>query len=92
MPYVDVFVSVTEAKSRLLDLVRRLKDRDEVVAITREGVPSVVMLGMERYEGLLETLEILCDQKAMRSIRRSLRQAEAGRWLEDREVLDPSET
>lgn len=90
MAHVDEYISVTEAKSRLLDLVRRLREGDEVVAITREGVPSAVLLGMERYESLLETIEVLCDQKAMRSIRRSLRQAEAGQWLDARAVFDRS--
>jgi PHD/YefM family antitoxin component YafN of YafNO toxin-antitoxin module len=42
MPHVDQFVSVTEAKNKLLDLIRRLNTRPEVVAITRDGVPAAV--------------------------------------------------
>jgi len=81
MPHVDQIVSVTEAKNRLLDLIRNLKSRPEVVAITRDGVPAAVLLSMGQFEGLMETIEILSDPVAMRSIRKSLRQAQAGKWI-----------
>jgi antitoxin YefM len=81
MPHVDRFVSVTEAKNRLLDLIRGLKSRQEIVAITRDGVPAAVLLSIDQFEGLMETIEVLSDQQAMRSLRRSLKQAEAGQWV-----------
>lgn len=81
MPHVDQIVSVTEAKNRLLDLIRNLKSNPEVVAITRDGVPAAVLLSMGKFEGLMETIEILSDPAAMRSIRKSLRQAQAGKWI-----------
>jgi antitoxin YefM len=81
MPQVDEFVSVSEAKNKLLDLIRRLRQRQEIVAITRDGVPSVVLLGMDQFEGLMETIEILSDQKAMCALRRSLKQAAQGKWV-----------
>ena len=81
MPHVDQFVSVTEAKSKLPDLICRLKTRPEVVAITRDGVPAAVLLSMDQFEGLMETLEILSDPKTMRSLRRLVKQAQAGKWL-----------
>ncbi len=87
MTQVDHYVPVTEAKSRLLNLIRGLADRDEVLAITRGGVPAAVLLSPDRYEGLLETIEILSDPRAMRSLRRSLRQAHKGQWLTDRQVF-----
>ena len=81
MPHVDQFVSVTEAKSKLPDLICRLKTRPEVVAITRDGVPAAVLLSMDQFEGLMETLEILSDPKTMRSLRRSMKRARTGKWV-----------
>ena len=81
MPQVDQYVSITEAKNRLLDIIRRLKTRHEVLAITHNGVPAAVLLSMDQYDGLVETIELLADQKAMRSLKRSLKQGQAGRWL-----------
>ncbi|MBI3376536.1 MAG: type II toxin-antitoxin system Phd/YefM family antitoxin [Betaproteobacteria bacterium] len=83
MPDVDQFISVTDAKNRFLDIIRTLKQRQEVVAITRDGVPAAVLLSMEQFEGLLDTIEILGDPKTLQSVRRSLKQAKQGRWVSD---------
>ena len=81
MANVDQYLSVTQAKAQLLDLVRQLPKRQETVAITRDGVPSAVLLSMEHFEGLMETLEILSDQKTMRRLRRSMKEAQAHQWV-----------
>jgi antitoxin YefM len=87
MKEVDRFMSITEAKTRLLDLVRHLKEKDDIVAITKNGVPAAVLLSPERFEGLLETIDILSDEKAVKSLRRSLREARAGRWIRHEELF-----
>ena len=87
MPHVDRFVSVTEAKNKLLDLIRGLKSRQEIVAITRDGVPSAVLLSMDQFEGFMETIEILSDQKTMRALRRAMKQAKAGKWVSHEAVF-----
>jgi antitoxin YefM len=87
MPQIDEFVSVSEAKNKLLNLIRRMKHKQEIVAITRDGVPSAVLLSMDQFEGLMETIEILSDQKSMRAIRRSLKQADKGQWVRQDEVF-----
>jgi antitoxin YefM len=87
MPHVDRYVSVTEAKNKLLDLIRNLKARQEIVAITRDGVPAAVLLSMDQFEGLTETIEILSDPGAMRSLRKSLKQAKVGKWVSHEAVF-----
>ncbi len=87
MPYVDQYISVTQAKNRLLDLVRGLKHRQEVLAITRDGIPAAVLLSMEQYDGLMETIDLLTDQKTMRSLKRSLRQVQDRQWVSDEVVF-----
>ena len=87
MKEIDRVLTVTEAKNRLLDIVRGLRDRDEIIAITRGGDAAAVVLSPDRYEGLLETIEILSDRRAMESLRRSVRQAKRGRWVSDEKVF-----
>ncbi len=87
MKEVDRFIPITEAKTRLLDLVRDLQAEDDIVAITKNGVPAAVLLSVERFEGFLETIDILSDEKAMTALRRSLREARAGRWLRHDKVF-----
>ena len=87
MPQTGEFVSISEPKNKLLDLIRRREHKQEVVAITRDGVPSAVLLSMDQFEGLMETIEILSDQKSMRVLRRSSNQAEKGQWVSNDVVL-----
>lgn len=87
MPSIDKFVPITQAKNRLLDLARRVERDDGVVAITRNGVPAAILLSPAKYEGLLETLDILADNRTMRSLRRSIRQAAAGKWVPESVVF-----
>jgi antitoxin YefM len=90
MQQVDTYVSVTDAKKRLLDIVRQLGKGNGIVAITRDGIPAAVLLSMRQFEELTETLEILSDAKVMSSLRRSLKQAGRGKWVRQEEVF-PSE-
>ncbi len=73
MPTIDRSVPISKANNRLLDLAREVERDDDVVAITRNGVPAAILLSPAKYEGLLETLEILGDSRTMRRLRRSIR-------------------
>jgi prevent-host-death family protein len=79
-------VPLSEAKTHLARLLAEVEKLGEGVTITRSGRPAGVLLSIEEYEGLLETLDILADSKLMASLRRGLRDAEKGRVLRDDEV------
>ena len=79
-------VPITKAKSDLLGLIRQVESIDESAAVTKNGVPAAVILSMEKYTGLLETLEIFSDEHTAKSLRTSIRQARKGKWLRADEV------
>ena len=87
MKDIITYIPISKAKSELLDIIRRLENVDDAVAVTKNGVPAAVILSMEKYEGLLETLDILSDPKTMKSLRTSMRQARQGKWLKYKEVF-----
>jgi len=87
MPQVDKFISVGEAKNQLSDLIRQVNHKQRIVAITLGGIPSAVLLSMDRFEGLMETMEILSDQKSKRALRRALKRAEKGQWVSHSSVF-----
>lgn len=87
MKQASQFLPVTEAKNRLLHLIREIDEKDTVLTITRGGVPVAVMLSPERYEGLLETIEVLADRAAMQSLRRSIEDSQAGRWVSEEDEV-----
>ncbi len=79
-------VPLSEAKTHLARLLAEVEKLGEGVTITRSGRPAGVLLSVEEYEGLLETLDILGDEKLMASVRKGLRDAERGRVVGDGEV------
>jgi prevent-host-death family protein len=87
---IDPSMSVSEAKVKLASLVRRARQKNEIVALTHHGIPSAVLLCIDQYQGFIEIAEILSDRKTMRSLRRSLKQAGKGEWVYHQEVLRSS--
>ena len=87
MKDISTYIPISKAKTDLLNIIRRLESLDDAVAVTKNGVPAAVILSVEKYEGLLETLDILSDEKTMRSLRTSMRQARRGKWLKYDEVF-----
>jgi len=81
------YVPITKAKNDLLEIVRQVEKEDSAIAVTKNGVPAAVILSMERFERLLETLEILSDEETVKSLRKSIRQARAGKWVRYEEVF-----
>jgi antitoxin YefM len=71
-------VTLSEAKAKLARLLGEVEELGEHVLITRSGKPAGVLMSVDDYEGLLETLEILADSDLSRDIRQGLEEIEAG--------------
>ena len=84
---IQDYIPITKAKSKLLYIIRKIENSDDTVALTKNGVPEAVLLSMNKFESLVETLEVLSDEKAMKSIRKSIKEARDGKWLDFDEVF-----
>ena len=87
MLIIQDYIPVTKAKTAFLDIIRKIEGSEDAIAITKNGVPEAVLLSMKKFKGLLEALEILSDEKSMKSIRKSIREAQAGKWIDYDEVF-----
>jgi prevent-host-death family protein len=65
-------VPISEAKTHLSDLARRVRQQHERVTLTRNGEPEVVLLSVDDLEGLEMTLELLSDSAAVARIAEGL--------------------
>ncbi|MHB8512212.1 MAG: type II toxin-antitoxin system Phd/YefM family antitoxin [Actinomycetota bacterium] len=74
-------VPFTEAKAQLSDLVDRVDREHQRVTITKNGRPAAIIVNPDDMDALEETVEILRDVELMRSIRKSRREAAAGKRL-----------
>jgi prevent-host-death family protein len=72
-------VTLSDAKARLPRLLADVAELGEGVVITRSGRPAAVLVSIQEYEGLLETLEVLADPELSAAIRTGLDEAARGR-------------
>jgi len=70
---IDSYIAVTKAKARLLDMIRNIDDRDDTIAITKNGIPKAVIMSMEQYEAMCETMAIMADEDIMQQMRASIK-------------------
>lgn len=84
---IENFVPITKVKSKLLGMVRELHDKDSAFAITKNGVPEAVLISFGKFEGLLETIEVLADLEAMAQIKNSIEDVKQGRLIDVEEAI-----
>jgi antitoxin YefM len=63
---------------RVVDSIDSKLDR---YIVTRRGQPVMMLISPEDYEGLLETIEVLSDKSAAKRIRKSWKEARAGKTV-----------
>lgn len=85
---LPLILPVTDVKQRFLELLKKVEIYHEVVTITKKGVPKGILLGIEDFESLVETVEILSDRRIMKSLERSRKQSQKGKFYTDDEVWD----
>ena len=79
-------VTLSDAKTHLARLLSEVTEMGERVLITRSGRPAGMLVSVDEYEGLLETLEILADADMADAVRRGLDEIERGDILSHEEV------
>jgi len=73
------YLTVTEAKAHLLDIIRKADSSMQHFIITKSGKPKAIIMSLDEYEGWLETLEIMSDKKALKDIRKAEKELAQGK-------------
>jgi prevent-host-death family protein len=73
----DRIIPVAQAKRELLEIVKETAEEDITVTVTESGVPVSVLMSADRYESLLEPIEILADQRVVKALARSSKEFKA---------------
>jgi antitoxin YefM len=75
-------VTYTDARASLKDVMDRIiQDRVEVV-VTRKNREAVVMISLDEYNAIQETLHLLKSPENARRLRNSIAQLDAGEGAE----------
>ena len=72
-------VSLKALRPGLPEVISRIDGRLDRYVVTKRGRPVVVMMSVEDYESLMETLDILADPKALADLRRGEEDIRKGR-------------
>lgn len=80
-------IPASKAKAHFSELLKRIREYHESFAITQRGKVEGVLIGIEEYESLIETLEILSDRELMESIKRGLKDEKEGKLHSHEEIF-----
>ena len=80
---MDYIIPISEARSKLPELIKKISRMGKHLIITRNGRPEAVMVSPEE----LETLEIKADQKLLQSILRAEEDIAAGNLYSHEEIF-----
>ena len=74
---------IIEARNKLTKLPQHFRREPDpgVVAITRHGKPVLAVMPWDLYESIVETMEILGDEKMMAAFRQGVREMLAGKLI-----------
>ncbi len=62
---------LSEVKTRLPELVAGVEEREEEIVVTKNGRPAAVIVNVQEYARLKETLDVLSDPDMMQQIAES---------------------
>jgi prevent-host-death family protein len=79
MDYTEKILPITKVKKEFLDVIKEMIEDESTITVTKNGMPVGVMMTPERYEGLLETIEILADPKTIEALKASEKDFRTGK-------------
>jgi prevent-host-death family protein len=74
-------LTMVDARRELTKLPERLETRPATVAVTRRGKPVLAIMTWDDYDAILETLEVLSDEKAVKQLRLSVQEVKEGKAI-----------
>lgn len=77
---------VTKVKRELLKILKAMEEDYATITLTRNGEPVGIMMTPDRYEALLETIEILGDNEILQALKASHKDFKSGKAYTHDEV------
>lgn len=73
------FMTATKARKNFYAVIDQAGHPGVAVAITHEGIPKVVVMSFEEYEGWQETMEIMADPALDKELEEAVKDMRAGK-------------
>jgi prevent-host-death family protein len=85
---LDKVLPVTKVKKNLLDIIKNMSEENSTITVTKNGKPVSIIMTPDRYDALMETIEILADPEIMMSLASSEDDFRNNYVFEDTDVWD----
>jgi prevent-host-death family protein len=86
MEEFEHILPVTKVKRHLLEILKRMEEEDETIAVTRNGEAVGIIMSLSRYGALMETIDILSDSNVLKSLEKSKADFKEGRIYSDEDI------
>lgn len=80
--HAGIELTISEAREQLTSLPEELERQPGAVAVTRRGKPVLAVLPWDAYESLIETVEIMGDERLMSDLRQAIQEVSAGEAID----------
>ena len=74
-------ITLKELRPGLPEIINEIDRKLDRYIVTKRGKPVAIMMSMDDYEGLLETIEILSDKAAVKRIKKAKQEIASGKTL-----------
>lgn len=75
------YITLKELRPQLPTIINKVDSRLERYIVSRHGNPVAVLLALDDFESLIETLNEVEDKENLKRIRRGLQEAKKGRTV-----------
>jgi antitoxin YefM len=82
------YVNLTEFRANIAKHLDKVEEDRDPLVITRQGRKAIVVMTLDDFRGLEETLDLLSNAANDKRLTRSMANADAGK-LKERELIDP---
>jgi prevent-host-death family protein len=74
-------VTLKELRPKLPAIIKDIDTKLDRYIVTKRGKPISIMLSIDDYEGLLETIEILSNKDMVRRIKKAKKEIKEGKTI-----------
>jgi len=65
---MTTYITATSARKKFFTFLNLDEKPGQHIAVTHEGIPKLILMSFDEYEGWMETLEIMADPQLMKSL------------------------
>jgi antitoxin YefM len=79
-------ISVTQVKAKINEYIEAVRDTRDQITITKNGAPAAVLIGIDEWESIQETMHWLSQPGVVESVQQSEADIAAGRTYGEDEI------